>query len=133
MNSLRNKIKLSKISKFLILGIVQNRKPVFLLGPFYALQSFLLSPILNLKLQLLSKFEVKENFRDFWVFDFGYRAKSKTRKPWKFLLFLLKPYWNFEIFVSVHFLSFLNLKLQLLAKFELKGSFSRFPSFWYWV
>ena len=31
-------------------------------------------------------------FRDFRVFDFGYRTKSKTQKLWKFSIFLLKTY-----------------------------------------
>ena len=92
---------LSKISEFSILGIEQNRKLrnvgsflFFFLIHFinlrFCLSSFL--SFLNLKLQQLSKFEVKDTFRDFRVFDFGYRVKSKTQKPRNFSIFLLKAY-----------------------------------------
>ena len=46
------------------------------------------------KLQLLSKFVVKSTLRDFPVSYFGYRTKSKTRKPRKFSFFLLNPLYN---------------------------------------
>ena len=54
----------------------------------FCLSSFL--SILNLNLQHLWKFEVKEHFSR--VFDFGYREKVKTRKPQKFSFFLLQAY-----------------------------------------
>ena len=38
----------------------------------------------------------KRNFRDFRVFDLGYRAKSKTRKSRKFLFFLLNHIGTFQ-------------------------------------
>ena len=44
---------------------------------------------LHLKLKLLPKFEVRATFQNFWVFDFGYRAKSKTRLTFKFLSHLI--------------------------------------------
>ena len=70
----------------------------------FCLSSFLSFP--NLKLQLLSKFEVKEHFPRFRVFDFGYRIKSKTRKSRKFYILLLKAYLDLYVFVSVHFCRF---------------------------
>ena len=92
-----SKRTLSEISEFSILGIEQNRK-LGNLGSFlcfflihfitlsFCFSSFL--SFLNLKLQLLSKFE-KNTFRDLRVFNFECKAKSKTRK---FSFFLLKSY-----------------------------------------
>ena len=68
---------------------------------------------LNLKLQLVQKFEVKETFRGFRVFDFGHRAKSKTRKLWKFSSF--SPCY-FLVLISVNFLLLLKLESQLRAE-----------------
>ena len=42
----------------------------------------------------------KRNFRDFRVFDLGYRAKSKTRKSRKFLFFLLNHIGTFQFFAQ---------------------------------
>ena len=75
----------------------------------------------------------KNSFRDFPVFNLPNKTKSKTRKPWKFFIFLLKAYLDLWAFVSVNFLSFLNLKLQLLSKIQAKEHFPRFPSFSFWV
>ena len=36
---------------------------------------------------------------------------------------------NLKFFVKFHFFSFLNLKLQLMPKFEVKENFPRFPNF----
>ena len=74
-------------------------------------------------------FKWKKTFRDFLVFYFLYRAKFKTRKLCKFSISLLKAYLDFWAFVSVNLLSFLELKLQLLPKFEVKERFPRLPSF----
>ena len=59
-------------------------------------------------------------FRDFRVFDFGYKTKSKTRKPRKFSRFLIKVYLDLYVFVSVNFFVIFASKLQLLSKFEVK-------------
>ena len=74
-------------------------------------------------------FKWEKTFRDFLVFYFVYRAKFKTQKLCKFSIFLLKAYLDFWPFISVNLLSFLELKLQLLPKFEVKERFPRFPSF----
>ena len=42
----------------------------------------------------------KRDFRDFRVFDLGYRAKSKTRKSRKFLFFLLSHIETFQFFAQ---------------------------------
>ena len=42
----------------------------------------------------------KRNFRDFRVFDLGYRAKSKTGKSRKFLFFLLNHIGTFQFFAQ---------------------------------
>ena len=75
----------------------------------------------------------ENTFQDFLVFYFGYRAKLKTRKLCKFSIFLLKRYLDLWAFVSVNFLLFFQLKLQLLSKFEVKEHFPGFPSFRFWV
>ena len=74
----------------------------------------------------------KNTFRYFRVFDFGYRTKSKTRKSQKTIFFSKSISWPLRFCLS-SLLSFLNLKLQLLSKFEVKEHFPRFPSFWFWV
>ena len=48
------------------------------------------------------KIRSKQNFRDFWVFDLGYRSKSKSRKSRKFFFFLLIRIRTFQFFCSVH-------------------------------
>ena len=48
-------------------------------------------------------------FRDFRVFDFGYRTKSKTQKLWKFSIFLLKTYLDLELWSQLIFYRFCNL------------------------
>ena len=75
----------------------------------------------------------ENTFQDFLVFYFGYRAKLKTWKLCKFSIFLLKGYLDLWAFVSVNFLLFFQLKLQLLSKFEVKEHFPGFPSFRFWV
>ena len=42
----------------------------------------------------------KRNFRDFRVFDLGYRAKSKTRKSRKFTFFSFQWYRNLSVFFA---------------------------------
>ena len=54
-------------------------------------QGFNLSQNLSKSIKIWSK---KKAFEDFQVFDFGYRSKSKTRKPLKVSFFLLKAYLN---------------------------------------
>ena len=53
-----------------------------------------------------SKFNVNENFRDFRVFDFGCRAKSKTWAHRKFLFFKIKQHHKAKFFVLSHFSDF---------------------------
>ena len=68
----------------------------------FCLSSFL--SFLNLKLQQLSKFEVKEHFPDFRIFDFGYRVKSKIQKPQKFSFICLcwcMLYFNMALYSSM--------------------------------
>ena len=67
---------LSKISNFSILG------KVFLSVHFCRFWILSYNHCQNLKWQ--------NTFRDFRVFDFGYRTKSKTRKPRKFSIFLVE-------------------------------------------
>ena len=112
--------KLSKISNISILGTRQS----FSRSSFLSFQ--------NIKLQLLSKFE-EDTSQDFLVFYFGNRVKLRTRNLCKFFIFLLKAYLDLWAFASVTFLWCLQLKLQLLSKFEVKGPFPRFPSFRFWV
>ena len=56
--------------------------------------------------------------------DNSYVCRSYTGKTGRVGLF---------DFVSLIFLLFLHLKLQLLSKFEVKENFPRFPSFRFWV
>ena len=46
------------------------------------------------KIQIWKKLQLLSKFQDFPVSDFGYRTKSKTRKPRKFSFFLLNPLYN---------------------------------------
>ena len=74
----------------------------------------------------------KNTFRDFRVFDFGYRTKSKTRKPRKFSLFLNKSIsWPLSFCLGKFFVVFAS-KLQLLSKFEVKKC-PKVPKFRFWV
>ena len=67
------------------------------------------------------KVEIKENFPNSQVFNFGYRGKLKTGKPQKFSLFLIKPYLKpFSFYFSLFFIDFLNLELQLIEIFKAK-------------
>ena len=103
-----SQIKLSKISKFSILGIGQNRKlgnlrswhvffskhiklMFFILGHF-SVSFWILSFI------YYQKYKWQKTFRDFRVFNFGYRVKSKTRKARKLLFFLLKTHGKANVF-----------------------------------
>ena len=61
------------------------------------------------------------------------KCLRKTQKPPEYSLFLLKAYLDLYVFVSINFLSFLHLKLQLLPKFEVRDIFQRFLSFLFWV
>ena len=56
--------------------------------------------------------------------DNSYVCRSYTGKTGRVGLF---------DFVSLIFLLFLHLKLQLLSKFEVKENFPRFPSFRFWI
>ena len=56
-------------------------------------------------------------FRGFQVFDFKYRAKSKTRKPRKWAFFLLKPHHKVNVFYFGSFFSqFLDFEFHILPK-----------------
>ena len=84
-----------------------------------------------------------KTFRGFQVFDFNYRAKSKTRKPRKWALFLLKPHHKVNCFLFwVIFSQFLdfdfdiftkNSSKRILPKIQVKENFPRFPRFRFWV
>ena len=71
-----------------------------------------------------------KTFRDFQVFDFIYRAKSKTRKPRKLTFFLLKPRRNVNVFsyrlffrfwVSYTTKNLSKIKLYETSKFSILG------------
>ena len=79
---------------------------------------------LNLKLRLLSKFEAKETSPRFSSFDFG--KFGSVANVSHFSLNHIVSFWFLPHFI---FLSFLNIELQLLLKFEVKGKFLKFPSF----
>ena len=83
--------KLQMLSKFEVISEILFFSSKSIPSPLnVCLSSFLL--FLNLKLQLMSKLEVKKNFPKFPSFDLGYRTKSKTRKSREFSFFLLKAY-----------------------------------------
>ena len=75
-----------------------------------------------------------KTFRGFQVFDFNYRAKSKTRKPRKWALFLLKPHDKVNCFLFwVIFSQFLDFVFDILPKIQVKENFPRFPRLRFWV
>ena len=133
---------LSEFSEFSILGIEQNRKIgnpgsflffflIHFIALLFCLSSF--SSFQNLNLQLLSKFEVKEHFPKFSSFWFWVQDKIENSEILKIFFFSSKSIsWPLSLCLS-SFLLFLNLKLQLLSKFEVKQRFPIFSSFRFWV
>ena len=124
-----SKWKLSKVSKFSISSIGQNQKLGNLgIGHFFfsnhiiKLTFFFSGLIFQSVFYILSfiyyqKFKEKKSFRDFWVFDFRYRAKSKTWKSRKLALFLLKPYDKVNVFYfGLFFNQFLDFEFHILPK-----------------
>ena len=84
----------------------------------------------SLKVSLnLSKFEVNENFPRFPSFRFWVQSKIEKSETSENFIFSSKSIsWSLSFCLS-SFLSFLNLKLEQLSKFEVKEHFPRFPSF----
>ena len=103
------KIELSDISEFSILSIEQNRK-LGNLGNFPFCSKSYWNLLVFVSIDFFGAFKYwitisviiqgKRNFRDFRVFDLGYRAKSKTRKSRKFLFFLLNHIGTFQFFAQ---------------------------------
>ena len=92
-----SKRTVSKISEFLILDLGQNRKLGNLVIFFSSLTFKFLSQFIFCCFWILNynksqNLKWKNTFLDFWVFDFGCRAKSKTWKFRKTSFFLLKAY-----------------------------------------
>ena len=93
------------------MGIGQNRK-FGNLGNFWFCSKWYLNLLVFVSVHFFGVFKPwvttsfnirgKQDFRDFRVFDLGYKAKSKTRKSRKFLFFPFKSYQNLSIFCSVH-------------------------------
>ena len=68
--------------------------------------------------------------RGFQVFDFGYRAKSKTRKPRKLTYFLLKPHEEVNAFFSgVIFQSVFRFRVSYTTKYLSKRKLSEISEF----
>ena len=103
------KWELSEISKSSILSIGQNRK-LGNLGNFPFCSKSYWNLLVFVSIHFFGLFKSwitisviirgKRNFRDFWVFDLGYRAKSKTWKSRKFLFFLLNHIGTFQFFAQ---------------------------------
>ena len=98
-----------EISKFLILGIGQNRKLGNLRNfPFCSKSYWNLKTFVSVDFLSILKYWItisviirgKQNFRDFWVFDLGYREKLKNGKSQKFLFFLLNQIRTFQFFAQ---------------------------------
>ena len=71
-----------------------------------------------------------KTFRGFQVFDFNYRAKSKTRKPRKWALFLLKPHHKVNCFLFwVIFSQFLDFDFDIFTKNSSKRKLSEISTF----
>ena len=109
----------------------------FLLKAYLALPlSFCLSSFmsfLNLKLQQLSKFEVKEHFLRFPSFRFWMQGKIKYLQTLEFFFFLQNYILTFPFLSQVSFFVIFASKLRLTSKFEVKENFPRFPRFRFWV
>ena len=82
--------------------------------------------LLQLKLQLLPKLEMKEHVPRFPSFRFVYRSNRKLANLRNFPFFFERYILTFKILCDLFFLLFLHLKLQLLSKFEVKENFPRF-------
>ena len=72
-----------------------------------------------------------KTFRDFRIFDFGCRVKSKTPKSRKFWFFHIKLYLKVTFFVWRHFSGFLILRFNsdILPKIKVDENFPIFRSF----
>ena len=71
---------------------------VFVSAHFFGVFKFWVTTIVKIR--------GKQNFRDFRVFDLGYRSKSKTRKSPKLLFFLLIRIGTFRFFAQFIFFHF---------------------------
>ena len=103
------KREFSEIFEFSIVGIEQNWK-LGNVGNFPLCSKSYWNLLVFISIDFFSVFKSwitisviirgKRNFRDFRVFDLGYRAKSKTRKSRKFLFFLLNHIGTFQFFAQ---------------------------------
>ena len=123
------KWELSEISKSSILSIGQNRK-LGNLGNFPFCSKSYWNLLVFVSIHFFGLFKSwitisviirgKRNFRDFWVFDLGYRAKSKTWKSRKFLFFLLNHIGTFQFFAQ-----FIKKLLDTLKLFDIIPVFEK--------
>ena len=114
-----SKRKLSEVFSF---KYWQNWKPVdlgnghfFFSNHIVKIKFFLLGHIFEFEFYIPPKIKKKQNFARFRVFDFGYRAKSKTREPRKFSFLFLKP--NRDLLVFGH-LSNSNVFIIVTCRFS---------------
>ena len=92
-------------------------------------QGFTLSPYQIQICKKLSKFLIKEHFPRFLSFSFWMQGKTENFKTSGIFIFSSKSIsWPLRFCLN-SFLSFLNLELQQLSKFEVKAHFPRFPKF----
>ena len=118
-----------EISEFSIVGIEQNRK-LGNVGNFPLCSKSYWNLLVFVSIDFFGVFKSwitvsviirgKRNFRDFRVFDLGYRAKSKTLKSRKYLFFLKNHIEIFQFFAQ-----FIKKLLDILKLSDIRPVFEK--------